>query len=344
MIRICTLQAEVVVPKNATISAVFTFGDSILDTGNNNNLVTLVRSNFPPYGRDFMGRIPTGRFSNGKIPSDFFAEQLGIKELLPAFLDPDLQLQDLIGGVNFASAGAGFDPLTSELVFVIPMSKQLRLFDEYKTKLKSLIGKDRADAIVANGLYIVSAGSDDIVNTYFRTPTRIFGYSVSSYVELLVRLASSFLQELHAKGARKIGVFSLTPLGCIPSQRTLAGGIERRCAEDYNQMVQLLNSKLSSELHHLNGAFPHARMVLIDIYGLVLDIVKNPRKYGFEISDRGCCGSGLIETAVLCNRWDFLTCSNVSRYVFWDSYHPTENVYKIMVQEQLGKLMVDLYS
>lgn len=42
-------------------------------------------------------------------------EELGIKELLPAYLDPNLQIQDLSTGVNFASGGAGFDPLTSEL-------------------------------------------------------------------------------------------------------------------------------------------------------------------------------------------------------------------------------------
>lgn len=42
-------------------------------------------------------------------------EELGIKELLPAYLDPTLQAEDLITGVNFASGGAGYDPLTSEL-------------------------------------------------------------------------------------------------------------------------------------------------------------------------------------------------------------------------------------
>lgn len=50
--------------------AVIVFGDSIVDPGNNNNLKTLVKCNFPPYGRDFMGGRPTGRFSNGRIPSD----------------------------------------------------------------------------------------------------------------------------------------------------------------------------------------------------------------------------------------------------------------------------------
>lgn len=65
-----TAQAIVKLPNNVTIPGVFMFGDSIVDTGNNNNLTTLVKSNFLPYGRDFMGGLPTGRFGNGKVPSD----------------------------------------------------------------------------------------------------------------------------------------------------------------------------------------------------------------------------------------------------------------------------------
>jgi hypothetical protein len=38
-----------------------------------------------------------------------------VKKLLPAYLDPNLQLQDLLTGVSFASGGAGYDPLTSQL-------------------------------------------------------------------------------------------------------------------------------------------------------------------------------------------------------------------------------------
>jgi len=41
-------------------------------------------------------------------------EELGIKEFLPAYLDPNLQPSDLPTGVCFASGGAGFDPLTSQ--------------------------------------------------------------------------------------------------------------------------------------------------------------------------------------------------------------------------------------
>jgi len=55
----------------ANIPAVFAFGDSIVDPGNNNEILTIIKANFPPYGKDFKDGKPTGRFSNGRIPTDF---------------------------------------------------------------------------------------------------------------------------------------------------------------------------------------------------------------------------------------------------------------------------------
>jgi len=67
-------------PNNETVPAVIVFGDSIVDTGNNNFLNTIFKCNFQPYGKDFGGgNQPTGRFSNGIIPSDI----IGMK--IPAF-------------------------------------------------------------------------------------------------------------------------------------------------------------------------------------------------------------------------------------------------------------------
>jgi len=57
-------------PPNASFPAVFVFGDSIMDTGNNNNRPTPTQCKFLPYGKDFQGGTPTGRFSNGKVPAD----------------------------------------------------------------------------------------------------------------------------------------------------------------------------------------------------------------------------------------------------------------------------------
>jgi hypothetical protein len=73
--------AETTQPRNETTPAVFTLGDSILDTGNNDYIISITKSDFPPYGRDFMGGRPTGRFSNGRVPSDFIGK-LNSKEYI----------------------------------------------------------------------------------------------------------------------------------------------------------------------------------------------------------------------------------------------------------------------
>lgn len=45
--------------------AFFVFGDSLVDNGNNNFLLTPARADLPPYGIDSPTHTPSGRFSNG---------------------------------------------------------------------------------------------------------------------------------------------------------------------------------------------------------------------------------------------------------------------------------------
>jgi hypothetical protein len=68
--------------------AVLAFGDSVADTGNNNYVRTIIRANFPPYGKDFPGHRATGRFSDGKVSVDFlgtynFATSITYGKILP---------------------------------------------------------------------------------------------------------------------------------------------------------------------------------------------------------------------------------------------------------------------
>ncbi|CAI9756378.1 unnamed protein product [Fraxinus pennsylvanica] len=71
----------------AKVPAILVFGDSSVDAGNNNQISTVLKSNFRPYGRDFFGGKPTGRFSNGRIPPDFNSEGFGLRPFVPAYLD-----------------------------------------------------------------------------------------------------------------------------------------------------------------------------------------------------------------------------------------------------------------
>lgn len=65
---ICTTPAAST-PAAAQFSAMFAFGDSLIDPGNNNYLSSMAKANFVPYGIDFYAG-PSGRFCNGKTVID----------------------------------------------------------------------------------------------------------------------------------------------------------------------------------------------------------------------------------------------------------------------------------
>ncbi|KAH7692323.1 GDSL lipase/esterase protein [Dioscorea alata] len=314
----------------SSFTAVIIFGDSIMDTGNNNFLPTISKCNFPPYGKDFPGHRPTGRFSNGKVPSDLIASRLGIKEFVPAYLSPELESKDLITGVCFASGASGYDPLTSQLNSVLSMDHQLELFQDYKFKLQENVGKIRANTIIEKSLYVISSGSNDVANTYFTGLFRRTHYSFSDYAVFLVQSASSFIQDLHQLGARSIAILSLPPLGCLPSQRTLAGGLLRDCVGLYNQAAQEYNTLLIKEIQSLSNKFSGSKIIYVDIYNKLLDIIQRPKHYGLEVSTNGCCGTGTLELGILC-KLSGKTCIDDTKYVFWDTFHPTQRTYEILV-------------
>lgn len=56
------------------ISANFIFGDSLVDAGNNNYIVTLSKANYPPNGIDFGKQ--TGRYTNGRTIVDILGKLL----------------------------------------------------------------------------------------------------------------------------------------------------------------------------------------------------------------------------------------------------------------------------
>ncbi|XP_031274232.1 GDSL esterase/lipase 1-like [Pistacia vera] len=66
--------------------AVFIFGDSLFDAGNNNyiNTTTEFQSKFWPYGETFF-KYPTGRRSNGRLIPDY----IGFKEVAVACCGSD---------------------------------------------------------------------------------------------------------------------------------------------------------------------------------------------------------------------------------------------------------------
>ncbi|KAK7401120.1 hypothetical protein VNO78_12436 [Psophocarpus tetragonolobus] len=311
---------------NGTIPALFSFGDSILDTGNNNNLQTITKCNFPPYGRDFPGGTPTGRWSNGKVPTDLIAMALGIKETVPAYLSGNLSPKDLITGVSFASGGSGIDDLTATTQRVISQPAQLQMFKDYIGKVTALVGQQAAD-IIAKSVYLVSAGNNDIAITYSQLLVTTVPFPV--YVSRLIQTTSDFFKNLYELGARKVWVFSTLPLGCLPAARTAAGGPLRICAPIENQYAQTFNGQLSSAVDSIRASLSNYDIRFIDVYTPFLNIINNPQQAGFVDVSEACCGTGAFGVTGVCNL--LTVCPNPSTYVFWDFGHPTEKAYQFVV-------------
>jgi len=88
------------------------------------------------------------------------------------------------------------------------------------------------------------------------------------------------MKEIYGEGARRIAVFSVPPLGYLPSQRTIGGGIQRNVVVKINDAVRIFNAKLSKQLDSLNQNFQDSKIVYIDVYNPLLDIIVNYQKYG----------------------------------------------------------------
>ncbi|XP_058217011.1 GDSL esterase/lipase APG-like [Rhododendron vialii] len=335
--------------------SLYSFGDSFVDPGNNNYIATNARSNFPPYGNDFPGRNATGRFSNGLLFPDFLAYFLGSEKYPLAYLGGELDFEEPVTAVSFASAGSGYDPATSNKTEAIQLWQQLQFFKEYKADLRNTVGKNRANSQIKAAVFYVHAGSADFALNYFREPFNYFddahGSKASSplpeYEHFLLKRVQRFIQGLWVQGARKFAVSGLPPLGCIPIGITnlppnpknseTVQNRDRKCLEHVNDVSEEFNSLLVVKLQELQSKFPETNIAYIDFEVPLLDAIQDPSSYGFNEVNKGCCGTGLTETGLYCNETTPI-CSDASQYVFWDAVHPTETTNEIIFASNLDAI------
>lgn len=315
--------------------AFFVFGDSLVDNGNNNYLLTSARADAPPYGIDYPTHRPTGRFSNGLNIPDIISEQLGMEPTQP-YLSPFLKGEKLLVGANFASAGVGILNDTGiQFLNIIRIGKQLEYFQQYQTRVTNLIGSEQTTALVNEALVLITLGGNDFVNNYYLVPfsARSRQFSLPDYVRYLIAEYRKVLHKLYDLGARRVLVTGTGPLGCVPAelaQRSPTG----ECSAELMRAAALFNPQLTQMLSSLNSELGVDVFVAANTQQMHMDFISAPQAYGFITSKIACCGQGPYNGIGLCTALSNL-CPNRDLYAFWDAFHPSEKANRIIVQQIL---------
>ncbi|KAL8485851.1 hypothetical protein ACS0TY_027953 [Phlomoides rotata] len=260
----------------ASVPAMFIFGDSLIDNGNNNDLPSLAKANYFPYGIDFKGGA-TGRFSNGYTMVDTIAELLGLP-LIPSH--SAASGDQMRYGVNYASAAAGIlDNTGRNFVTRIPFNQQIKNFENTLDEITDSLGApDVADSI-ARCIFFVGIGSNDYLNNYlmpnYNTKSQ---YNGQQFADLLAQQYSQQLSRLYNLGARKFIIAGLGLMGCIPS--ILAQSNNGVCSDDVNNLIVPFNTNTKAMINNLSANLPGSRFSYIDVHNMFQDLLANARSYG----------------------------------------------------------------
>lgn len=323
------LPAAPVAPHPKAPVALFVFGDSLFDAGNNDyiNTTTTFRANFPPYGETFF-KSPTGRFTNGRVIPDFIAEFAKL-----SLLSPYLQTghhEVLTKGVNFASGGSG--ALTeSNSGLVINLHMQFNNFRKVKRQLSSKLGTIAATRVLKTAVYLISIGSNDYLSPLLNNNSSIFkSHTPQEYVAMVVGNITSVLMKIHKEGGRKIGILNLGPLGCFPRLRlvNMAAGGKGECQEEATALAKLHNALLSQRLQLLQKQLKDFKYAYFDFFTTYIARLHNPSKFGLKEVKSACCGSGPYRGYFSCGgkrgMEKYELCHNPNDYLFFDAEHPSE--------------------
>ncbi|CAN6809869.1 unnamed protein product [Brassica oleracea] len=313
----------------------FVFGDSYADTG---NIKKSLSSSWKfPYGITFPGK-PAGRFSDGRVATDFLAKFVGIKSPIPYFWKNYAGKKRLQHGMNFAYGGTG--------VFntQVPLPNMTTQIDFFKNILTA--GDIYIPSNLISSVALVSvAGNDYSTFISQNRPASDF----PAFIKQVVDQTEVNLRRLHALGVEKVAVPLLQPLGCLPGI-TFASSFQR-CNETQNALVRLHNSLLQQAVIKLNNEIKKSTFIILDLYNAFLTVFNNkganPGSTTFQSPLKPCCVG--VSSEYNCGSVDekgvkkYMICDDPKSAFFWDGSHPTEegwrSVYSVLHQSLTASFM-----
>ncbi|KAF3441688.1 hypothetical protein FNV43_RR15603 [Rhamnella rubrinervis] len=293
----------------------FVFGDSYSDTGNNRK--SEASSWKFPYGITFPGK-PTGRFSDGRVLTDYLAKFVGVKSPLPYQWRKVVGGQHLKNGMNFAYGGTGvFNTLVSDP----NMTTQIDLFQQL-IKQSVFNARDLQSSVA-----LVTVSGNDY-SAYIARNGSDQGFP--AFITSVVNQLYLNLKRIQNLGVKKIAVTALQPLGCLP--RMTANSSFQQCNANQNGLVNLHNVLLQQAVGKLNNETKDSSILILDLYSSFMTVFKNKGdrlgSIRFENPLKPCCVG--VSSGYSCGSADengakkYTICDDPQTTFFWDEVHPTQ--------------------
>ncbi|XP_057953732.1 GDSL esterase/lipase At1g71250-like [Malania oleifera] len=307
-----------------SVSALFVLGDSSVDCGDNTLFYPLLRRNLSLH--------PCNGSDTTLLPH-LLAKKMGLP-YTPAFYAQNGTIEGLLAGLNFGSAQATIMNINSQNHQ--SLDQQVRQAFETFQLLQLHLGQDYAYRFIKSSFFYLSFGKDDYINLLFRNP---FGvrrdYGDRRFAHIMVNQMANVVRNLYNVNVRKIVCMGTLPLGCTPRMvwkwYNFTGGDDdgRGCVEGINQLVLDYNTLLEGRIAELNMEFPDAQIVFCDVYQGIMQILSNPKFYGFENARSACCGLGWYGGMSGCASME-MACPQASTHVWWDFYNPSQAVNSLL--------------
>ncbi|KAI3937792.1 hypothetical protein MKW92_049299 [Papaver armeniacum] len=307
--------------------ALYLFGGSSLDSGNNNFLQTQAKANYPPYGVDFLGGA-TGRYTNGPTTGDFIATQLGLP-YPPAYLSlSEIQRRNIITGMNYASGSSGILPETgTALGDNLSLDEQISFFQStVKNDLPHIFRTPEVLSLyLSKSIFVITSGPNDYLNNYLQP--QFYNSSKTNppqqFANLLLDTLGRQLTTIYNNGGRKFVVYGIGALGCLP---IVLANVNPKpttpCAENVNNLVKIFNNGLAAKLQQLTTSLEGSTFVLADTYTDSYAQFQDPVKYGFSEGRTPCCAVGALGICLPGQQ----PCIDRNAHLYYDGIHPSQRV------------------
>ncbi|TYI31951.1 hypothetical protein ES332_A04G023100v1 [Gossypium tomentosum] len=350
-----TVISSISQPVNGCFTSIFSFGDSMSDTGNSIEISVLETGKiphgaFPPNGRTFFHR-PTGRACDGRLVIDFLAEALGLPFLPPYYRYKNGTSDKFESGVNFAVGGAG--ALNSSFPGIYNPNTNVSLVDEVNSFIQFLNLRTDFKQLLRNSLIVMGEIGGNDYSHAFKQGKSI--EDVRNFVLPIVDSITSSINELIELGAVTFLVPGNFPVGCFASYLTLFQGSDKDqydpltgCLTWLNQFSQNHNQLLRKELEKIRNLHPDTNIVYADYYSTTFRIYNSPNKFGFKETLKACCGTGGLYNYNLSRACGYpplrRCCNDPSSYMSWDGIHYTEAVNRLIANVVFEELMNSIHS